>query len=153
MLTMLTSLPYNIIKLRCVLTFHLLHCLQIQRMITLCCIQLTVCLTVSIVAIIVSLIALALYYIDIGLNLSSVCIVKLRKAINYLFDELSFQGNSYTLTNENSFFKQNFSAAVKNVISILIMVQTAVSSAFTAILYKVKNNTYGYTVSFPVTQW
>ncbi|XP_056595206.1 transmembrane protein 176 [Triplophysa dalaica] len=70
---------------------------------------LTVCLTVSIVAIIVSLIALALYYIDIGLNLSS-----------------------------------NFSTAVKNAISILIMVQTAVSSAFTAILYKVKNNTFGY---------
>ncbi|KAI7810977.1 putative membrane-spanning 4-domains subfamily A member 15 [Triplophysa rosa] len=74
---------------------------------------LTVCLTASVVAIIVSLIAIALYYFDIGLNLSNVCI--------------------------------NFSSSVKNTISILIMAQTAVSSAFTAILYKVKKNIPGYT--------
>ncbi|XP_057188784.1 transmembrane protein 176 [Triplophysa rosa] len=71
---------------------------------------LTVCLTASVVAIIVSLIAIALYYFDIGLNLSN-----------------------------------NFSSSVKNTISILIMAQTAVSSAFTAILYKVKKNIPGYT--------
>lgn len=52
----------------------------------------------------------------------------------------------HTLTNENSFFKQNFSSAVKTIISVLIMAQTAVSSAFTAILYKTKKNFAGYGV-------
>lgn len=57
-----------------------------------------------------------------------------------------FQRNMYTLMNENSFFKQNFSSSVKTTISILIMAQTAMASAFTSILYKTKKNFNDYAV-------
>ncbi|XP_043095103.1 transmembrane protein 176 [Puntigrus tetrazona] len=86
----------------------------------------SVCLAISSVTIIISVIALILYYADVALNSATKC------------NERQHQ------TCDNQYFATHFSMGLKTTISMVCMVQTAMSSAFTAILYNQKKKFTGY---------
>lgn len=86
----------------------------------------SVCLAVSSVTIIISVIALILYYADIALNPATRC----HKEPHQMCDHRNHA--------------THFSKGLKTAISMVIMVQTAMSSAFTVILYNQRRNFTGY---------
>ncbi|XP_051557879.1 transmembrane protein 176 isoform X2 [Myxocyprinus asiaticus] len=87
---------------------------------------LSVCLAVSVVAIIISVIALVLYYIDIAHQMTIKC-----------DDEL----NQLCI---HQYYATRFSKGVKIIISMIILVQTGMSCAFTFMLYNHRKNFTGY---------
>ncbi|XP_016420502.1 membrane-spanning 4-domains subfamily A member 12-like [Sinocyclocheilus rhinocerous] len=86
----------------------------------------SVCLAISALAIIISVIALVLYYADIAFNPATEC------------HEGPHQmcGHQYYAT--------HFSTGLKTTISMVSMVQTAMSSAFTIMQYNQRRNFTGY---------
>ncbi|KAG1956473.1 transmembrane protein 176 [Pimephales promelas] len=85
------------------------------------------CLAVSFVTIIISVIALILYYVDIASNPATTC--------HMGSDQLCDQ----------QYYATRFSTGMKITISIVNIVQTALSSAFAAILYNQRKNFTSYT--------
>lgn len=83
---------------------------------------LNACLAVSVVAIIVSVIALFLYYADIAYNPPTMCL-----------DDCN-----------HKFYVTNFSHSVKVMLTIVLMAETGMASAFTAILYQQRKKFMGY---------
>ncbi|XP_073697947.1 transmembrane protein 176 [Garra rufa] len=86
----------------------------------------TVCLVVSAVAIIISVIALILYYADIAFSPATVC----HEGPRHMCD--------------HQYYATHFSTGLKTTISMISMVQTGLSSAFTVILYNQRRNFTGY---------
>ncbi|XP_018967968.1 transmembrane protein 176 isoform X1 [Cyprinus carpio] len=86
----------------------------------------SVCLAVSALTIIISVIALVLYYADIALNPATVC----------------YEGPSKMCYHQ--YYATHFSTGLKTTISMVSMVQTGMSSAFTVILYSQRRNFTGY---------
>ncbi|KAK9981234.1 hypothetical protein ABG768_000788 [Culter alburnus] len=87
----------------------------------------SVCLAVSVVTIIISVIALILYYVDIISNPATRC----QQGPDHLCD--------------HQHYATKFSTGVKITISMVNIVQTALSSAFTVMLYNQRRNFTGYT--------
>lgn len=83
---------------------------------------LNACLGVSVVAIIVSVIALFLYYADVAYNSPTMCL-----------DDCN-----------QRFYVSNFSHSVKVMLTIVLMAETGMASAFTAILYQQRKKFIGY---------
>ncbi|XP_077102677.1 transmembrane protein 176 [Siphateles boraxobius] len=90
------------------------------------------CLAVSVVTIIISVIALILYYVDIASNPATKC--------HWGSDQLCDQ----------QYYATRFSSGVKITISVVNIVQTALSSAFTAILY---NQRRSFTLYATLGEW
>ncbi|KAI2668317.1 Membrane-spanning 4-domains subfamily A member 15 [Labeo rohita] len=86
----------------------------------------SVCLAVSAVNIIISVIALILYYADIAFNPATACHEQASQICN------------------QRYYATHFSTGLKTTISMVSMVQTALSSAFTVILYNQRRNFTGY---------
>ncbi|KAK2909070.1 hypothetical protein QQF64_000868 [Cirrhinus molitorella] len=86
----------------------------------------SVCLAVSAVAIIISVIALILYYADIAFSPAAKCHAELHQMC------------------KQQYYATHFSTGLKTTISMVSMVQTALSSAFTVILYNQRRNFTGY---------
>ncbi|XP_016375527.1 membrane-spanning 4-domains subfamily A member 12-like [Sinocyclocheilus rhinocerous] len=86
----------------------------------------SVCLAVSAVTIIISVIALIMYYADIAFNPPTKCHMGSRQMCDH------------------QYYATHFSTGLKATISMVSVVQTAISSAFTAILYNQRRNFTGY---------
>ncbi|TRY89957.1 hypothetical protein DNTS_001678, partial [Danionella cerebrum] len=86
------------------------------------------CLAISCVAIIISAIAVILYYADIASNPATECQMGQRDRCDHRH------------------YATLFSRGIKITISVVALVQTAVSSAFTLILYNQMRKFTGYTV-------
>lgn len=86
----------------------------------------SVCLAVSAVTIIISVIALILYYADVAFNPATEC----------------HEGTH--LMCDHQYYATHFSMGLKTTISMVSMVQTAMSSAFTVILFNQRRNFTGY---------
>uniref|UniRef100_A0A8C2JYH6 Transmembrane protein 176 n=1 Tax=Cyprinus carpio TaxID=7962 RepID=A0A8C2JYH6_CYPCA len=84
--------------------------------------KVSVCLAVSAVAIIISVIALIMYYADIAFNVATKCHMGSRMKCDY----------------QN--YVTHFSTGLKTTISMVSMVQTVISTAFTVILYNQRRN-------------
>uniref|UniRef100_A0A671RX68 Membrane-spanning 4-domains subfamily A member 12-like n=1 Tax=Sinocyclocheilus anshuiensis TaxID=1608454 RepID=A0A671RX68_9TELE len=84
----------------------------------------------SAVTIIISVIALIMYYADIAFNPATKCHMGSRQMFAYF--------------SKDSSLNQHFSTGLKTTISMVSVVQTAISSAFTAILYNQRRNFTGY---------
>uniref|UniRef100_A0A8C1R2M3 Membrane-spanning 4-domains subfamily A member 12-like n=1 Tax=Cyprinus carpio TaxID=7962 RepID=A0A8C1R2M3_CYPCA len=93
--------------------------------------KVSVCLAVSALTIIISVIALVLYYADIALNPATIC----------------YEGPSKMCYHQyySCYIKQF--TGLKTTISMVSMVQTGMSSAFTVILYSQRRNFTGYAVN------
>lgn len=86
----------------------------------------SVCLAVSALTIIISVVALVLYFADVTLNPETSC----QDGPNEMCD--------------HQYYATHFSTGLKTTISLVSMVQTAMSSAFTVILYNQRRNFTGY---------
>lgn len=88
----------------------------------------SVCLVISAVAIVISVITLILYYVDMAVNLETEC----RKGPDGYCDY--------------KYFATHFNTGLKATISVVSLVQTGISTAFTVMLYNQRRSFTGYVI-------